>query len=88
MNPESASELTRQAVLLALLLAAPMLVAAVVVGLTVSLLQALTQVQDQTLSNIPKIVVMMLVGLLALPWMVSQLVEYTGTLYRNIPQMM
>jgi flagellar biosynthetic protein FliQ len=61
------------------------MVVSVVVGLAISILQAVTQIQEQTLSFVPKIMVMMLATLVTLPWALNQLIEYTTTLFRNIP---
>ena len=62
-------DLARNAIMLALLIAGPMLVVALLVGLTVSVLQAVTQIQEQTLAFVPKLVGVAVVFLLALPWM-------------------
>jgi flagellar biosynthesis protein FliQ len=88
MTVDQAVELTRSAVGLALLLGAPIMVIAVIVGLTISMLQAVTQLQDQTLSFVPKIIAMALAGLYVLPWMMHKLVEYASTLFGNIPSFM
>ena len=67
--------------LLALSVAGPMLITALVVGLIVSLVQAVTQVQEQTLTFIPKIVMLAIVFALSLPWIISRLVQFViGTL--------
>ena len=58
---------------------------AVIVGLSISVLQAVTQLQDQTLSFVPKIIAMALAGLAVLPWMMHQIVEYSSTVFNNIP---
>jgi flagellar biosynthetic protein FliQ len=70
---------------MSLILGAPVMVVSVVVGLAISILQAVTQIQEQTLSFVPKIMVMMLATLVTLPWALNQLIEYTTTLFRNIP---
>lgn len=85
MTSDHAVQLARDAVALTLLLGAPTLLAAVVVGLVVSILQAVTQIQDQTISFVPKIVVMLLTALLLLPWMIHRMVEYATTLIGDIP---
>ena len=66
----------REALIMSLVLSAPILGAGLVVGLVISLLQAVTQVQEQTLAFVPKIVAMILVAVLLLGWMGSQLSEF------------
>jgi flagellar biosynthetic protein FliQ len=80
-------DLARNAVILALLIAGPMLVVALLIGLTVSVLQAVTQIQEQTLAFVPKLVGVSVVFLLALPWMLQLLVKYTTELFRSLPSL-
>jgi flagellar biosynthetic protein FliQ len=80
-------DLARNAIMLALLVAGPMLVVALLVGLAVSILQAVTQIQEQTLAFVPKLVGVSVVFLLALPWIIQLLVKYTAELFRSIPSM-
>jgi flagellar biosynthetic protein FliQ len=80
-------DLARNAIMLALLIAGPMLVVALLVGLAVSILQAVTQIQEQTLAFVPKLVGVSAVFLLALPWIIQLLVKYTTELFRSIPTM-
>ncbi len=81
MSVPYAIDLIRHAVFLALLIAAPMLLVALLVGILVSLVQASTQIQEQTLTFIPKLVALALVFVITLPWLLGQLVEYlTGVL--------
>ena len=86
MNIDQAVELGRSAIMLTLMLGAPVLIVAVVVGLIVSILQAVTQLQDQTLSFVPKIIAMLLTLLYVLPWAMSQMVDYATELLREIPK--
>lgn len=86
MSADQAVELGRSAVMLGLLIALPVLATAIVVGLVISILQAVTQIQDQTLSFVPKILAMFLATLYLLPWILAQLTEYSTALFRNIPQ--
>ncbi|VAX38567.1 Flagellar biosynthesis protein FliQ [hydrothermal vent metagenome] len=88
MTVDYSIELSRNAVMMALTIGAPVLIAAVVVGLIVSILQAATQVQDQTVSFVPKIVIMLLTMLYFLPWVLQQMVDYTTELFQNIPRFM
>lgn len=80
MYDESTVELVRQTLIITLKIAAPILGAGVVIGLIISLLQSVTSIQDQTLSFVPKIVVMIVVAALLLPWITQRLVEYTSDL--------
>ena len=77
MNDQFVVDLTRQALLMALQLAAPFLLTALVLGLLVGILQSLTQIQEQTLTFVPKLVIMGVVFVVALPWMLQSLVAYT-----------
>jgi len=85
MTVDQAAELTRNAVALVLMLGAPIMLMAIVVGLAISILQAVTQLQDQTLSFVPKIIAMALAGLALLPWMMHRMVEYATEIFNNIP---
>lgn len=75
-------EMVRDVLLLVLRVGGPVLIAGVVIGLVISLFQSLTSIQDQTLSFVPKILGMILVALLLLPWMIAQLVEFTVEMFR------
>jgi flagellar biosynthesis protein FliQ len=85
MNPQDAIDLGREAVNVALVVGAPVLLSGLVVGLIVGVLQAVTQVQEQTVSFVPKLVAMVLVLSLTLPWLVHQMVQYSHDLIANIP---
>jgi flagellar biosynthesis protein FliQ len=80
-------DLARNAVMLALLISGPMLIVALLIGLTVSVLQAVTQIQEQTLAFVPKLVGVSAVFLLALPWVLQLLVRYTTELFRSLPSL-
>jgi flagellar biosynthetic protein FliQ len=80
-------DLTRNAMMVAMLVAGPMLVVALLVGLAVSILQAVTQIQEQTLAFVPKLVGVSVVFLLALPWVLQLLVRYTTELFRSLPSL-
>lgn len=86
MQPGDAVELVRNAVLTALIVGAPLLIVGMAIGLVISLLQAITQVQDQTISAVPKIIGMIIVLVLCLPWIADRMIEYTRTTYNNIPE--
>ncbi|MCC7420173.1 MAG: flagellar biosynthesis protein FliQ [Planctomycetaceae bacterium] len=85
MTLDQVVELSRGAIMLSLVVGAPILIVAVVVSLVVNVLQAVTQLQDQTLAFVPKIIVMMLTMLLTLPWIITSLTDYSITLFRAIP---
>jgi flagellar biosynthetic protein FliQ len=79
-------EITNQAIKVTLMLAAPMLLGALVVGIMVSLFQAVTQINEQTLSFIPKILVIVMALVLMSPWMMDTMTSFTRDLYVSIPQ--
>ncbi len=87
MNPEFAVELLKTVIFEAMLLAAPFLVAAMVSGLIISLFQAVTSINEQTLSFVPKALCVLGVLLLLLPWLIRQLVGFTTGIIEKIPQM-
>ena len=78
-------DLARNAILLALMVAGPMLVVALGVGLIVSVIQAVTQIQEQTLSFVPKLIAVGATFLIALPWILQILIRYTTELFRSLP---
>ncbi len=85
MTVDQAAELGRAALMMTLLIGAPVLLAAIAVGLVISILQAVTQIQDQTISFVPKIVAMMVTLLIVLPWAMTRMIEYSTNLIREIP---
>jgi flagellar biosynthetic protein FliQ len=85
MTPQIAIDLGREAMWTALLIGAPVLVAGMAVGLAIGLLQALTQIQEQTIAFVPKIVAMILVLGLTLPWLITRMLEYSHELITSIP---
>jgi len=80
-----AVDLVRQAVMMSLMVAAPMLATALLIGIVVSLVQAVTQLQEQTLTFIPKLLGLSLVFVLTLPWTMTRLVEYLAGVLRSLP---
>jgi flagellar biosynthetic protein FliQ len=76
MTLDQATDLIRQTLILALILSAPMLLIGLAVGVFVSLLQAVTQIQEQTLTFIPKIVAMVASAIVLMPWIGHRLIEY------------
>jgi len=87
MNQDTVVNLAAQAMSLALKVAGPLLIVGLVVGLVVSVFQAVTQIQEQSLTLIPKIIGIAVVIVLLGPWMLGQLVSYTAQLYLSIPSM-
>jgi flagellar biosynthesis protein FliQ len=85
MIPSQAITLTQNAITLTMLIAAPVLLVAMAVGLLISLFQAITQIQEMTLTFVPKIVAVMLTLLLLSSWMITKLVDYTHNLIVSIP---
>ena len=85
MNPQSVITLGQQALYVMLMLAAPMLIAALAVGLVVSILQAATQINEMTLSFIPKLLAMIATLVIAGPWMITLYVDYVRRLFESIP---
>lgn len=85
MTPESVMTLGRQALELTLMIAAPPLLAALIIGLVVSIFQAATQINEMTLSFIPKLIGMFVVLIISGPWMVSLMVDYIQRLFGSIP---
>jgi len=77
----------REAIEVALLLAGPMLAVGLVVGVLVSLLQALTQVQEMTLTFVPKLLSISLVIVVLMPWMAQLMIDYTANLYASLPEL-
>lgn len=87
MTPEFVLTLTQQALEMTVLISAPMLGAALITGLLVSLFQAATQINEMTLSFIPKLLVLVVVLVLAGPWMLTMMLDYMRRLFTGIPGM-
>lgn len=85
MTPETVLSQSNEALKLALLLGAPLLLTSLVVGLVIGLFQAATQINEMTLSFIPKVVAMAAVMVITGPWMLGMLVDYTRRLIESIP---
>jgi flagellar biosynthetic protein FliQ len=86
MDAQAAVDLGREAMNMTILIGSPVLVAGMLVGLVIGLLQAITQIQEQTVAFVPKLVVMVLVLSLSLPWLINQMVEYSEDLITQIPE--
>ncbi len=87
MDQNTVVNLASQAMTLAMKLGGPILLTGLVIGLVVSIFQAVTQIQEQTLTFIPKIVGLGLLIVILGPWMLQQLVSYTADLFNAIPTM-
>jgi flagellar biosynthetic protein FliQ len=85
MSSALAVDLLRHALNVSLVVAAPLLLTALAVGILVSLLQAVTQIQEQTLTFIPKLLSMAVVFMILLPWLLSQLVQYLVGVLQSLP---
>jgi flagellar biosynthetic protein FliQ len=85
MTLDQASDLIRQTLLLALIVAAPLLLIGLFVGLIVSLFQAVTQIQEQTLVFVPKIAAMVVMAVYAMPWIADRLMEYAAAMFSGGP---
>jgi flagellar biosynthetic protein FliQ len=83
MDPQNAIDLCRSALLSALIIGAPMLLVGMAAGLAIGLLQALTQIQDQTVSFVPKLLAMATVMIACMPWLMMRLVEFTREVFTN-----
>jgi len=87
MTPESVMTMGSQAIQVSLLLGAPLLLVALLVGLVVSIFQAATQINEATLSFIPKLLAVFVTLVVAGPWMLGQMLDYMRALFNGIPQL-
>lgn len=87
MTPEFAIEIIKAMIMQATALAAPVLVTAMVVGLAISLFQAVSSIQEQTLSFVPKLVAIAALIIVSLPWLLRTTMEFTTAMFQKIPQM-
>jgi len=87
MDPMAVVEIGQQALIITLVISAPMLVAGLVVGLLVGVFQAVTQIHEMTLTFIPKILAITGIMLALLPWMIIKMVDYTVDLFNRIPSL-
>lgn len=87
MNPEFAAEIVKSMIFLSITIAAPFLVAAMVIGLGVGLFQAVTSIHEQTLTFVPKALGISGLILLLLPWVLRRLMEFAAAIIDRMPQM-
>ena len=85
MTPEFVVTFTKESILLTMMLSAPMLILGLVVGLLVSIFQAVTSIQEMTLSFVPKLVAVLLGFLFFMPWMLEKITSFTIRVIENIP---
>ncbi len=85
MTQEMVLDLANKAIMTTLVVSAPILLAGLVVGLAVSIFQAVTQIHEMTLSFIPKIVAIFFTILLLLPWMMGKFIDFTASIFNSIP---
>jgi flagellar biosynthesis protein FliQ len=87
MTPDVVIKLAEQSIYMIIIISAPMLLIALAVGLIVSIFQAMTQIQEQTLAFIPKILAVFLSLVLFGPWMLTLLLDFTRDLFQQLPQL-
>lgn len=87
MTPDSVLDIAQNALYVLILLSAPLLLSALAVGVLIGMVQAATQINEMTLSFIPKLLVMVAVLCIAGPWMLDMLMHYTKGLFEHIPQL-
>lgn len=85
MTPEMVTSIMGEAIKITLIVGAPMLVVGLLVGLAVSVFSAVTQIQEMTLTFVPKIVAVFLALMFTLPWIIEKLTTYTTNLFASIP---
>ena len=87
MNPEFSVELIKNMMFQAVTLSAPILLTVLVIGLSVSLFQAVTSIQEQTLTFVPKVIGVVALLVILLPWMLRSMIEFTRAVIERIPSM-
>ncbi len=87
MTPETVATMMAEAIKITLLVSAPMLIIGLLVGLAISVFSAVTQIQEMTLTFVPKIVAVFMALLFTLPWVIEKLTTYTINLFNSIPML-
>jgi flagellar biosynthetic protein FliQ len=87
MTPETVTTIMGEAIKITLLVSAPMLIIGLLVGLAISVFSAVTQIQEMTLTFVPKIVAVFMTLLVTLPWVIEKLTTYTINLFNSIPML-
>ena len=85
MTPEFVTGMAKETIEVILMISAPVLIAGMIVGLAVSVFQAVTQIQEMTLAFVPKIIVVFIVLLALSPWMMEIMLNYTSRIFTEIP---
>lgn len=81
MTPDAATDLVRTALVLTIVIAGPVLLVGLTVGIVVSVVQALTQIQEQTLTFVPKILAMLGLAVVLMPWICQRLIDFTSEMF-------
>ena len=87
MTPETITTIMSEAIKISLIVGAPMLILGLLVGLAISVFSAVTQIQEMTLTFVPKIVAVFMALLFTLPWVIEKLTTYTINLFNSIPML-
>ena len=87
MTPTTVIDIGRQAVEVTLMISAPLFIAALATGLLISIFQAATQINEATLSFVPKLIIVFITLVVAGPWMITMMTDYTHRLYGSIPRL-
>ncbi len=85
MNPSMALDLGRETLMMMLIISAPLLMIGLIVGVLVSILQAVTQIQEMTLTFVPKIIIMVLAAVVLMPWYLQRLMAYAIEMFSPMP---
>lgn len=85
MTPELVTSIGKDTIEVILMISAPLLICGMAVGLIISILQAVTQIQEMTLAFVPKLIVVLLAIIAFSPWMMDVMIKYTGRIFTNIP---
>ncbi len=85
MTPDTAIELSKNALFIAVMLATPILLSALIIGVSIGVFQAATQINEQTLSFVPKLAAMAATIFIAAPWMLSVIMDFTKSIITGIP---
>ena len=87
MTVENVIDIGREALVMTLVISSPFLLVSIVIGLVTAFLQTITQVQDQSLSFVPKLVAMVVVAVIALPWLIEKMMEYSHSAFSSLSLM-
>ena len=85
MEPQTALDLGRRVLMMALMISCPILFVALVVGVTISIFQAVTQIQEMTLTFVPKIIAVGVAGIVLMPWIMTELIAFATEMFSPMP---